>query len=358
MLTNEDKAINYNDTKFSYNIYKTLKKTGYIDTVNVIFKDANNTLILEGNIKKINTFTITGKYLSSYYKSKIYLTWYIKNTFGEILDSLETTAFSGEFSNIYSVANTGINVSTSVNYDNYYKMVADAIDISYINLHKTELISNHIKKQNNFKINDPILNLKKSKSIISDKLDASMACVTVKVSKDKKDMGHGSGFAISEDGYIITNYHVIASEIKDKPYDIKIILSNSKEYEAKVIRVNKYRDVALLKIEGKFEKAFTISSTKSFRNMQDIYTIGTPKSVELGQTVSSGIISNERTSDASNLLQLSMSVNSGNSGGPVFDSNGNLHGIIVAKLIGTNTEGVSFAIPTYLLEDYLNLKFN
>jgi S1-C subfamily serine protease len=52
-----------------------------------------------------------------------------------------------------------------------------------------------------------------------------------------------------------------------------------------------------------------------------------------------------------------MSVNSGNSGGPIFDSKGNLHGVVVSKLVGKNTEGVSFAVPSYLLTEYLNIEF-
>jgi serine protease Do len=127
---------------------------------------------------------------------------------------------------------------------------------------------------------------------------------------------------------------------------------------AKVIRTNKYRDLALIKVEGKFEKVFAVNNTKAFKKMQDVYTIGTPKSIELGQSISAGLISNERKTETTNLLQLGMSVNGGNSGGPLFDATGALHGVIVSKLIGSNTEGVSFAIPAYLIQEYLNINFN
>ena len=125
-----------------------------------------------------------------------------------------------------------------------------------------------------------------------------------------------------------------------------------------VVRVNKFRDLALLKVTKTFEKAFVVSSTKTFKNMQDAYTIGAPKSLELGQSISAGVISNERKANNNNLLQLGMSVNSGNSGGPLFDATGILHGVIVSKLVGENTEGVSFAIPSYLIEEYLKIKIN
>ena len=355
-LTEDDDGINSTDTKFSTNIYKTLKKTGFIDTVNVIFKNSTNTLILEGSIKKVNTFTVSGKYHSYYYKSKVYLTWYIKNTYGEILDSVKTNEFSGEYSTLYTSSYE--NGAYVTNYDDYYKMVADAIDISYLKLHKNPTFKKHLKTEESDKTNDKLLTLSTPNSKITDKSDASLACVTVKVTKKEALLGHGSGFAITDDGYILTNYHVIASKILNQPNDITIITSNSEEYKAKIVRVNKDRDVALLKIDAKFEKAFKLNSSKNFKPMQDIFTIGTPKSIELGQTVSLGIISNQRESENTNLLQLSMSVNSGNSGGPVFDPTGTLHGLIVSKLVGKNVEGVSFAVPSYMIEKYLNIKYN
>lgn len=90
--------------------------------------------------------------------------------------------------------------------------------------------------------------------------------------------------------------------------------------------------------------------------MQEVYTIGAPKSIELGQSVSTGIISNKRTTNQNNLLQMNMSINSGNSGGPLFDKTGNLQGVVTSKLYGIGVEGISFSIPSYKLEDYLNIK--
>ena len=90
----------------------------------------------------------------------------------------------------------------------------------------------------------------------------------------------------------------------------------------------------------------------------EVYSIGTPKSVELGQSVSLGIISNERKSNNNNLLQVSINVNPGNSGGPLFEKSGALQGIVTSKLVGFATEGVGFAIPSYLIPAYLNLSLN
>ena len=127
--------------------------------------------------------------------------------------------------------------------------------------------------------------------------------------------------------------------------------------DCSVVKVNKFQDLALLKVDKQFKKAFVCSDQKTFRKMEDVFTIGAPKSISLGQSISTGIISNERKINNNNLIQLNMSINSGNSGGPVFDSKGNLHGVVVSKLVGRNTEGVGFAVPSYLLQEYLNIKF-
>jgi hypothetical protein len=347
----KNKEVKYDDIKYTENVYKTLKITGFIDTVNRVFRDNNNTLVLEGNIKKINVYRISKKktYLETYTKCKLFTTWYVKNTYNEVLDSIDSEDYSGDFTldKVYSNAYT-------YSYD-YEIMYNDAVDVSYYKLLKNPKFVKYLKQETDFTIKDPILNLQKPTSTVLEKTDASPASVII---KRKDGQGHGSGFAITNDGYIITNYHVIADKFPGKTAELKVVTNEGEELEATVIRVNKFNDLALLKVTKSFDKAFTVSSEKTFKNMQDVYTIGAPKSVELGQSVSSGVISNERKNNNNSLLQLGMSVNAGNSGGPLFDANGTLHGVIVSKLIGQNTEGVSFAIPGYLMEKYLKLKIN
>jgi len=353
----EDNEIKYDDTKFSYNVYKTLKNTGFVDTVNKFFADFNNSIYLEGSITKLNYYGIYSK-RGSYSKCKLFLTWYVKNNFNEILDSIVTTEFSGDFAvgsgyyySMYSSSSDIAKVKEEY-LDNVGKMYGDAIDISYLKLHKNPTFTKYLKIENDFTVKDPQLTLALPKAAIVDKGDAGEASVIVKTPE-----GHGSGFAITQDGYIITNYHVIAGKINNKVNTVKIITSDGQELPGKVIRYNKYRDIALLKVEKTFTKAFKLTNVKTFKNLQDVITIGAPKSVELGQSVSTGVISNERKTNNNNLIQLNMSVNSGNSGGPLFDGTGTLHGVIVSKAVGKNTEGISFAIPGYLVQEYLNINY-
>jgi S1-C subfamily serine protease len=341
LIDETDNKIVSDDSRFSDDVYKTLKTTGFIDTVNKVFSDNNNTLVLEAALKKVYFFSIVTKDQEggNISKAKVFLTWYIKNTYGEVLDSVETKQLSGDF-------------VRSMDKEALGAMCSDAIDISYLKLHEDARMKKHIRQSSKFDIAEPVLTLSAPKAVISEKSVAMEAAVIVKT-----DKGHGSGFAITNDGYIVTNYHVVAGRISDKPYAIKVITSSGDELPGKLIRYNKFRDLALIKVDKQFEKAFKVSNSKSFKNMQTVYTIGAPKSVELGQSISSGVISNERKNNNNNLLQLGMSVNSGNSGGPLFDDAGNLHGVIVSKLVGQNTEGVSFAVPGYLMEDYLKINF-
>jgi S1-C subfamily serine protease len=341
-LVDEDDKIKADDIIFTENVYKTLKTSGFIDTINRVFSDNNNTIVLEGKIKKIHFYQIHGKLgYGNYKKVKLNLVWYIKNTYNEKLDSIEMQQLSGDF--VY------YNNSKD---DNSKKMFADAIDIAYLNLHNNTRLTKYLKQSTNFSITDKLLSINLPIGIIIDKSDAAEASVIV-----KNTDGHGSGFAISQDGYIVTNYHVIAGKIIDKPSKIKVITSSGEELEATIVRTNPYRDLALLKVEKKFNKAFVIKNEKSFKALQDVFTIGAPKSIELGQSVTAGLLSNERKANNNYLLQLSMAVNGGNSGGPLFDKEGSLIGVVTSKLVGENTEGVAFAIPSYLIPEYLNINY-
>ncbi|MBA3901014.1 MAG: trypsin-like peptidase domain-containing protein [Bacteroidetes bacterium] len=343
----DEKSIKFTNTIFTDNIFKTLKNAGYTDTLNNFFLDVNNTIYLEANITGVTDFFVSSKKdLNNYLKSKFYITWYIKNNFNEIIDSLSTQYFSDDF--LYYRGQR-----TVLKRDEAQRIAyVDAVENSFLKLMRDPVFKKYIKIENEFKNPEPALVLSPSASTITSKREAHMASVIVKTNK-----GHGSGFATTHDGYILTNYHVISDKYVGSFNEIKVITNDGVEHTAKVVRTNKYHDIALLKIERNFEKVFKISREKSFENHQEIFTIGAPKSVELGQTISNGVISNERKSFNTSLMQLSMSVNSGNSGGPLFDETGNLHGIIVSKAVGSNTEGISFAIPGYLIQEYLNITF-
>lgn len=159
--------------------------------------------------------------------------------------------------------------------------------------------------------------------------------------------GAGSGVIISENGFIITNNHVI-----DEATTITVRLTDGTEYPAALIGQDADTDVAVIKItpnEGVKLTCAIIGNSDLLLVGEDVIVIGNPLG-ELGGTVTNGIISaTEREVTVSNetmtLLQTNAAVNPGNSGGGMFNLYGELVGIINAKSSGNNVEGLGFAIP-------------
>jgi serine protease Do len=159
----------------------------------------------------------------------------------------------------------------------------------------------------------------------------------------------GSGFLISSDGYVITNYHVIEGGSK-----ITVITYDEKEHNATVVGYDKTNDVALLKIEGENFDCVTIGSSDELQVGDQVMAIGNPLG-ELTSTLTVGYVSAKDrmvTTDGStiNMLQTDAAINSGNSGGPLFNAKGEVVGINTAKYSGTSSsgatiEGIGFAIP-------------
>lgn len=159
----------------------------------------------------------------------------------------------------------------------------------------------------------------------------------------------GSGVIISEDGYIITNNHVI-----ENANTIKVTTYDGKEYDATLVGTDSKSDIAVIKIDATGLTAATIGDSSKIAAGDTAVVIGNPLGT-LGGTVTDGIISaasREITinNESMELIQTNAAINSGNSGGGLFDGNGNLIGIVNAKDSGTTSsgatiEGLGFAIP-------------
>jgi serine protease Do len=159
----------------------------------------------------------------------------------------------------------------------------------------------------------------------------------------------GSGVIISSDGYIVTNNHVI-----EDATSIKVTVEDGTEYTATLVGTDSKSDIAVIKIDATGLTAATIGDSDKIAVGDTAVVIGNPLGT-LGGTVTNGIISatdRELTinNEAMNLIQTNAAINSGNSGGGLFDSQGDLIGIVNAKDSGTTStgatiEGLGFAIP-------------
>lgn len=158
----------------------------------------------------------------------------------------------------------------------------------------------------------------------------------------------GSGFIISADGYVVTNNHVISAGRPGATVDaITVTLTDRREFKAKLIGRDPRSDLALLKIEGASLPFVRFGDSTAARVGDWVVAIGNP--FGLGSTVTAGIVSAVHRvtgGDASRFIQTDASINQGNSGGPMFDLNGNVIGINsqILSPSGGNV-GIGFAIP-------------
>lgn len=152
--------------------------------------------------------------------------------------------------------------------------------------------------------------------------------------------GHGSGFLISPDGYLLTNAHVVG-----QAKYVKVRWSDGSESLGEVIRSDNGRDVALIKSDSIIGKPISIRASKATVG-ENVRAIGAPLDEDLQNTVTSGIVSASRVLDGHKYVQSDVSVVPGNSGGPLIDSNGAVIAMTVAGIsINGAPQGLNFFIP-------------
>ncbi len=173
----------------------------------------------------------------------------------------------------------------------------------------------------------------------------------------------GSGFIITKDGYIVTNYHVV-----DGADSVTVTLQSGEDYDAQIVGGDEDYDVAVLKIEGEFTPV-VVGDSSSVKIGEAIAAIGNPLG-ELTFSMSQGIVScTDRAINVDgtpfNMIQIDASINPGNSGGPLVNTYGEVIGIVSAKYTSyssTTVEGIGFAIPMNdviaLIEDIMTNGYN
>lgn len=185
--------------------------------------------------------------------------------------------------------------------------------------------------------------------IVSNVKD-SVVEISTSVSKTSVFMGQyvtsgaGSGVVLSKEGLIVTNHHVI-----EDADEISVRLSNGEEYDAKLIASDVQTDLAVIRIEAEDLQPAILGDSDKMNVGEAVFAIGNPLG-SLGGTVTEGILSakdREITIDGQGmtLLQTSAAINPGNSGGGLFNSKGELVGVVNAKSSGSDIEGLGFAIP-------------
>ena len=165
--------------------------------------------------------------------------------------------------------------------------------------------------------------------------------------------GAGSGVIVREDGYIATNYHVIQGANK-----VEVTLHNGETYSARIVGSDPANDIAVIKIDAKGLSTVTIGDSSTVDVGDLAVAIGNPLG-QLGGTATTGIISAlDRTLDVEGttltLMQTDAAINGGNSGGGLFNSKGELIGIVESKASAVGVEGLAFALPINNVSGIIN----
>ncbi|RXK88535.1 DegQ family serine endoprotease [Chlorobaculum sp. 24CR] len=159
--------------------------------------------------------------------------------------------------------------------------------------------------------------------------------------------GLGSGVIVSQDGYILTNNHVI-----DKAGSISVMTSDNRKFTAKIVGADPRTDLAVLKISGSGLRPIAFGDSDKLRVGEWVLAIGSPLGKNLARTVTQGIVSakgrvNVGVADYENFIQTDAPINPGNSGGPLVNIGGELVGINTAIASRTGGfDGIGFAVPS------------
>lgn len=205
----------------------------------------------------------------------------------------------------------------------------------------------------------------KSEEDITKILDKTIKCV-VGISKIKNtgssiflnnstsELGLGTGMVVSENGYILTNWHVAGNKYSN----CYVTLENGKVYNGNVVWADNDLDLAIVKISASGLDYITLGDSDNIKIGEKTYAIGNPIGVEFQRTVTSGIISGinrtikieerDNSSYMEDLIQTDATINPGNSGGPLINSKGEVIGINSVKI--TEAEGIGFAVPINIIK--------
>lgn len=185
-----------------------------------------------------------------------------------------------------------------------------------------------------------------------------VVCYTDKVTTVEDCESQGSGIIITDDGYVVTNAHVVGNS--KTAYLIQIVTSDGKAYNAGVVGFDSRTDLALLKMDdAKNLKAAVFGDSDEVQIGEDIIVVGNPGGLDYQNTTTKGVISavNRGISSSSlvKYIQTDAAINPGNSGGPLVNVYGQVIGIATSKIVSETYEGMGFAIPSKTTKEIIDM---
>lgn len=326
-------------------IPEVIHKFKYFDEEHQLIKNIEKKLILKPTIRKVFFKVVTPIRIGENnhtgparinYATNIttQITWQIMDYDGSVVDSVCTKTTSD-----YCVFNLA-------SFNDFNFLCKNTIELSFISLQKI-LRERKLLYLDTVTKEIPTISLEKPLPTVRSVTDYYKGTVAVSV-----DDGHGSGIIVSKDGYIVSNWHLITGK-----KEIDVILYDGSKFKAKVIKKAFKEDLVLLKIDTTGLQPLQLSDENEPELGSEIWAIGTPNSLSLGQSASKGIVSGLRKYEGNLYLQIDASLSGGNSGGPIINQSGIVLGIVNKKLIGTGVEGIGLALSSKHIFPALGLKY-
>lgn len=194
---------------------------------------------------------------------------------------------------------------------------------------------------------------------INKKVKSSVVAVLIAEKSGEETVFSGSGFIISQDGYIITNAHVVENAAVVEV----VLIDGITSFNATIVGQDERSDIAILKVEATGLSPVELGDSDDLEEGEEVVCIGNPYGMELSGSITNGIVSAlnrkiEMNGGYMTLIQTNADINPGNSGGPLINAYGQVVGITSSKLVATGYEGIGFAIPIndaiHLSEELIN----
>jgi serine protease Do len=257
---------------------------------------------------------------------------------GEVFLEIEWSVYSSaQRSVVLTLQTTGYNTSSAERRDGFYMIFADAFANATRNFGASgklvALVDEGANRTVSAAARPTFLRLRSVQR--TQPLDGGFSSILDSVVTVRAGRGHGSGFVISPEGYILTNAHVVAGND-----EVTVMFKAGFELAGRVVRIDKPRDVALIKVQLSKATPLPLQPAKP-RVGDEVIAIGTPVDLALEKTATRGIVSSIRflAEFQMELIQSDVLVQPGNSGGPLLDKNGNVIGIAafgIRKAVGLN----------------------
>ncbi len=175
--------------------------------------------------------------------------------------------------------------------------------------------------------------------------------------RNVQSVGTGSGFFVSDDGYLVTNAHVVENAFQNEQSTITVVLFDGSSYIGSIVKYDRNLDLAVVKINAEVS---SLDFASQMRLGETVFAIGYPLGFDLSLSITKGIISglNRDLGNSVPLIQTDAAINPGNSGGPLFNMRGEVIGVNSSKIASSVVEGIGFAIMgeivTEFIEDAIN----